>query len=515
MTLRRRISVAAAAAAAVAMLVAVLVCYAILSAELRDQVDSQLRAQAQVIVDSQLEANLGVPTASPKNGGAAQLTQVVFAHPLQGVELGLTSAAGVASSTEGGGLTSGQVLPNVAQARRIARSGSGQLMETIDVKGMPVRVYIFSASVGENGDPGAPVAVELARPLSSVYDVLAKMRVILAVLLILGIALATLLGRFASRRVLAPITEVTETAQLIGETDDLSRRIHVTQEDEVGQMAARFNEMLERLSASRSALDASVTAQRQLVADASHELRTPVTSLRTNIEVLLEDAVIDEEDRKRLLTDVVEQSEELTSLVADLIEVARGDLPEESIEDTRLDLLVDEALARARRHNPGIEFTAELTPVAVQGHPERLTRAINNLLDNAAKHNAPGRPVEVTVTPSALAVRDHGGGIDPADLPYVFDRFYRGINSRSRQGSGLGLAIVKQVAEQHDGSVVAANAATGGAIFTLRIPGVKVEDDYADEDDYLPYVDGDSGTRGSSAVSDDPIVPGDLKTPTQ
>jgi two-component system, OmpR family, sensor histidine kinase MprB len=341
------------------------------------------------------------------------------------------------------------------------------------------------------------------------------MRLILVALLLLGIALATLLGRFASRRVLTPITELTETAQLIGETDDLSRRIHVTEDDEVGQMAARFNEMLERLSASRDALDASVTAQRQLVADASHELRTPVTSLRTNIEVLLEDAVIDEEDRKRLLADVVEQSEELTALVADLIEVARGDLPEEAIEDTRLDVLLEEALARARRNNPQVEFTAELAPVAVQGHPERLTRAINNLLDNAAKHNAPGRPVEVTLTPSALAVRDHGGGIEPADLPHVFDRFFRGINSRSRQGSGLGLAIVKQVAEQHGGSVVAANAATGGAIFTLRLPGIAVPDHPAEHPDGFAYEHADADAVDESAVSDHAVVPSDLKTPTQ
>ncbi len=235
--------------------------------------------------------------------------------------------------------------------------------------------------------------------------------------------------------------------------------------------------MLERLEVSRDALDASVAAQRQLVADASHELRTPITSLRTNIEVLLAGAVLDEEDRRRLLTDVVEQSEELTALVADLIEVARGDMPSNIQEDIRLDRLVDEALDRAHRNAPDVEFTAELEPVSVTGNPERLSRAVNNLLDNASRHTEPGTALHVTVDADGVTVRDHGGGISEQDLPHIFDRFYRGENSRARQGSGLGLAIVRQVAEQHGGSIGAANATDGGAVFTLSLPGSVVLDD--------------------------------------
>ena len=171
----------------------------------------------------------------------------------------------------------------------------------------------------------------------------------------------------ATRRVLTPLAEVTATAQLIGETDDLSQRIDVYQDDEVGQLASRFNAMLERLESSRAQLDASVASQRQLVADASHELRTPVTSLRTNIEVLLSGAELEDDDRDRLLTDVVEQSEELSTLVSDLIEVARGDTPQETVEDTRLDRLVEEALDRARRNAPDVDFVEHVTPVSVAG----------------------------------------------------------------------------------------------------------------------------------------------------
>ncbi len=195
-----------------------------------------------------------------------------------------------------------------------------------------------------------------------------------------------------------------------------------------------------------------------------------MTSLRTNIEVLLAGAQLDDEDRRRLLADVVEQSEELTALVNDLIELARGDQPYGDADDVRLDRVVEESLARARRNAPSVGFEAQLEPVIVDGVPERLERAINNLLDNAARHSPAGGTVEVTVGPGGVRVRDHGPGVEPAELPYVFDRFFRGANSRGSQGSGLGLAIVRQVAEQHGGHANAENAPDGGAVFTIELP---------------------------------------------
>ncbi|HWK27596.1 MAG TPA: HAMP domain-containing sensor histidine kinase, partial [Solirubrobacter sp.] len=261
--------------------------------------------------------------------------------------------------------------------------------------------------------------------------------------------------------------QVTETARHIAATSDLGRRIEVTTQDEVGELAAHFNAMLDTL-------ERSVAAQRQLVADASHELRTPITSLRTNIEVLAESDALPADERARLLTDVEQQTTELGLLVADLIELARGDEPRRDTEDVRLDALVSEALTRARRHAPGVRFDAALEPVVVEGASDRLARAVNNLLDNAAKHSPPGGLVEVRVDASGVRVRDHGNGVDPADLPHLFDRFYRGASSRGRPGSGLGLAIVRQVAEQHGGSVRAANAEGGGAEFVLTLPVIPV-----------------------------------------
>jgi two-component system sensor histidine kinase MprB len=157
-------------------------------------------------------------------------------------------------------------------------------------------------------------------------------------------------------------------------------------------------------------------------------------------------------------------------LVADLIELARGDEPRRESEDVRLDDLVAESVTRARRHAPGVRFEAALEPTVVEGTRERLARAVNNLLDNAARHSPPGGLVEVRVDVHGVRVRDHGTGMDPEDLPHLFDRFYRGASARGRPGSGLGLAIVRQVAEQHGGSVHAANAAGGGAEFVLELP---------------------------------------------
>jgi two-component system sensor histidine kinase MprB len=181
---------------------------------------------------------------------------------------------------------------------------------------------------------------------------------------------------------------------------------------------------------------------------------------------------LSDDDRHRLLADVLEQTEELSGLIGDVIELARGDLPITSAEDIRLDRLVAESVTRARRDFPHVQFETTFEPAIVEGVPERLARAVNNLLDNAAHHSARDGVVEVLADREGVQVRDHGTGIAESDLPYVFDRFYRGENSRHRQGSGLGLAIVRQVAGQHGGSIEAANAPDGGALFTLRLPTV-------------------------------------------
>jgi len=220
-----------------------------------------------------------------------------------------------------------------------------------------------------------------------------------------------------------------------------------------------------------AALEESSRAQRQLVADASHELRTPLTSLRTNIEVLARGDELAKADRERLLEDVVEQIGEMTSLIGELIELARGERGEEAPEDVRLDLIAEGAVERARRNRPNVSFTTDFEEATVYGAPSTIERAVANLLDNAAKWSPPGGEVEVGVRAGEVSVRDHGPGIAEEDLPYVFDRFYRARTARGLPGSGLGLAIVKQVADAHGGQVLAERAEGGGTRMRLRFNG--------------------------------------------
>jgi two-component system, OmpR family, sensor histidine kinase MprB len=458
MPLRKRLALVAAAAVGVAVALAAGACYLVVRDQLLSQVDDALKGQA-ILVQHEGNFALGsdLPGLPANSGGRAPFYQVV--------------------GTDGGILRfgPGMTLPVESSTVDVASGRRGNALEDVLVGGSRLRMYTFHGTAQVANGDFVPVAIQLARPLGPVDHILSNLRLFLLLLCAGGIALAAALGRLAASRVLAPLAEVAQTAQQIGETDDLSTRLRIHADDEVGQLATRFNAMLEHLEASRGALDESVRAQRQLVADASHELRTPVTSLRTNIEVLLAGAELSDEERRRLLADVVEQSEELSALVGDLIDLARGDLPTGGNEDVRLDGVAEESVARSRRNSPGVRFKTSFEPVVVEGVPERLERAINNLLDNAARHSPPGGVVEVIVDGRGVLVRDHGNGIDEEDLPHVFDRFYRGANARGQQGSGLGLAIVRQVALQHGGSVAAANAPDGGAIFRLLLPIVPAE----------------------------------------
>src|SRR5205823_3396870 len=279
-----------------------------------------------------------------------------------------------------------------------------------------------------------------------------------------GVAIAGGLGLAVAQTALAPVRRLTQTTEHVAETQDLSERIEVHGEDELSRLAASFNTML-------AALEESARSQRQLVSDASHELRTPLTSLRTNIEVLARDRKMPDDEREKLLNDVVSQLSEMTALVTELVELARGETHPEESEDVRLDLLVEEVVSRAQRDFPQVEFVADVQPTELYGVPNTIARAVSNLLDNAAKWSPPGAKVEVTVRDGQVIVRDHGPGIEDDDLPYVFDRFYRAPAARKLPGSGLGLAIVKQVAEAHGGGVGAERPDGGGTLMRLRLSG--------------------------------------------
>ena len=334
-----------------------------------------------------------------------------------------------------------------ATDKAIARSGKGQALSDRTVKGVQLRVLTQG-----NGARGA---VLVARPLTEVDNELNRLLLILAIVGVVGIALAAALGALVARAALAPIARFTRRTETLAGGLDLSQRLPDGGRDELARLAASFNATLD-------ALQRSVESQRNLVADASHELRTPIASLRANIQVLADAERLPPEDQASLRADIVSELDELTRLVGDVVELARGAEPKGELHDVCLDEIVRGAVQRAQRRSDA-PFQVNLEPTLVRGEAERIDRAVSNLLDNARKWSPPEEPIEVDLHDGLLSVRDHGPGFEQADLPHVFERFYRADRARKLPGSGLGLAIVRQAAEAHGGSCRAENAPGGGA----------------------------------------------------
>jgi two-component system sensor histidine kinase MprB len=310
-------------------------------------------------------------------------------------------------------------------------------------------------------------ALVLAQPLAPTERTLDKLGTVLFTFGGAGVLASLLAGWAVAANGLRPVRRLTAQVEQIAQTEDLTP-LHVEGDDEVARLATAFNQMLLALGASRD-------RQRRLVADASHELRTPLTSLRTNLDLLRQaegNEQFDAESRLELLDDVRAQIEELSALVGDLVELARDEAPESVITEVDLARVVERALARVRRRAPGIEFAVDLEPWVVEGDASSLERALTNLLDNAAKWSPDDATITVSLVEGVLTIDDQGPGIDPADRPHVFDRFYRSEESRAMPGSGLGLAIVRQVVDRHGGQVVVGEAPGGGARFSLWVPGV-------------------------------------------
>jgi two-component system sensor histidine kinase MprB len=450
MALRHRLTLLAAATVGVTVVLVAIVAYVVLRSELRGQVDNSLTTRyAQIERVAQrwgpVDA-LGVRLPPPHARAGDPSGPVQF----------LSADGSVLHSVR-----RDFTVPVGDEDREVAAGDRQAVLRDVHADGLHLRMLTVAR-------PGG--AFQLAHSLANVDATLDRLRLVLVLLCAAGTLLAAAFGRLFGRQVIQPVSELTAAAEHITRTDDLGRRIEVRSDDEVGRMAQRFNAMLDALEGSRRALDQSVHSQRQLVADASHELRTPVTSLRTNIEVLLsEEGELAGDDRRRLLEDVRAETEELTALITDVIELARGDELPANVDDVQLDHVVAEAVARARRRRPGTTFDAQLEPTLVEGLSERLGRAVDNLLDNAAKHAPEGTVVEVVLRGGELTVRDHGPGIPADERPHVFDRFYRGASARGRPGSGLGLAIVRQVAEMHGGAIAVEEAPGGGALFRLTL----------------------------------------------
>jgi two-component system sensor histidine kinase MprB len=472
-SLRTRIAAAAGLAVALVVLVAAAAIYFGVRAELRGEVDRSLRDRAGAIARLAREPDLRPGAAGgPRSDGPAQRPdrERPGGEPALGDGGRLRSGLPVPPPEPFGGpeglaqlvLPSGHVLrrtgseesvPVDSRAREIARSGSGEYLTDTTVNDTHLRVLTRGA--GDNG------AVQLARPLDEVDRQLDRVVLVLLLVGAAGVALGAALGALVARTALSPVASFTRRTEELAGHGDTSQRIDTERTDELGRLARTFNTTLD-------ALERSVEAQRHLVADASHELRTPIASLRANIQTLEHDQRLPAAERESLRADILQELDELTSLVADIVELARGAKPGELVDDVRVDRIVEDVAARARaRAQDGVTLDVRTEPTLVRGEPERIQRAISNLVDNALKWSPDGGTVEIELAAGGLSVRDHGPGFAESDLPHVFERFYRADSARALPGSGLGLAIVRQAAEAHGGQVQAANAPGGGALLQV------------------------------------------------
>jgi two-component system sensor histidine kinase MprB len=342
-------------------------------------------------------------------------------------------------------------LPVNAQAVQVARRAHGSFFMTATVQGVHLEMYTV-------GDPVDHHAVQVALPLTEVDSVLNGLLLPYGLLIAGGVLLAGLLGLTISRAALSPIERFLRRTEDVTSELERPRHLEETGASELRRLAASFNQTLD-------ALERSIEAQRNLVADASHELRTPVAALRSNIQIFLESGRLPAGERQALQQSILAELDELTQVVANVVELARGSGQSAAHrEQVELDGLVYDAVDRAQRRAPHIEFNVDLEPTLVDGDPERIGRAITNVIDNARKWSPPEGTIEVRLREGTLAVRDHGPGFDERDLPHVFDRFYRAAHARRLPGSGLGLAIVRQTALAHGGNATASNAPGGGAL---------------------------------------------------
>ncbi|AKU19255.1 hypothetical protein VV02_23775 [Luteipulveratus mongoliensis] len=432
--MRTRLAVVAAVSVALAIALVASAGYILFARELHHQVDLNLTRDANRI-RLQVKQNGWDPSlaADCRWQGTPACARVVRAAP---------SAGGAAA------------MPVPTQAREVATGQRPRYLADVRSEHGQLRMLVLPLRAGE--------AVQVAVPIDPVEDSLARIRRLLAIIGLGGVGLACALGYLVSRISLRPVARIAAVSKEVATTRDPGHRIPVRGRDALAQLSENFNTML-------AALQESLAAQRNLVADASHELRTPLTALRSDISLLTLAEPLAAAQQERVLRRIDSQLVELTDLITDLIELARGDLSSSDLHDVRLDEVVEHSLASARRRWPSLIFEAELSPTVISGAPDRLGRAVTNLLDNAAKFSPAAGTVTIRLTENDLRVRDRGPGIPAEDLPRVFDRFYRSDTARQTPGSGLGLAIVAQVVHAHGTQIEIRSPEDGGVEVIWRL----------------------------------------------
>ncbi|WP_219416248.1 sensor histidine kinase [Pseudonocardia nigra] len=449
LSLRSRIGLLAALVAAVAVILVSVAAFVTVRVNILQTLDANLLQRATAAAQSELADPEQLATLPTEALGAGDIRLALLL-----ADRGAISAEAQASAP-----------PLGVEELAVARGAAEYSVRTGKVGDVPYRVVAVQAGPGR--------ALVIAQRLDATQQVLTKLGLSLPIVGGIGVVLAAFAGVAVARAGLRPVDRLTAATERVAATGEL-RPIPVDGSDELARLTLSFNDML-------GALAASQEQQRRLVADAGHELRTPLTSMRTNLELLAAASrpgapALPDADRAEILEDVQAQVAELSTLVGDLVELARDDAPLVVHEPLELTDVVLRALERARRRAGDVEFVPMLVPWALVGDATALERAVLNLLDNAAKWSPPGGTVRVQMRPldewsMVLEVADSGPGIAEEDMPRVFDRFYRADTSRTMPGSGLGLAIVRQVAVRHGGAVWAGRAPEGGALLALRLPG--------------------------------------------
>jgi two-component system sensor histidine kinase MprB len=356
--------------------------------------------------------------------------------------------------------TDSPALPIDANDLAVATNGDGDLddihLHTVSVDGTDYRV--ITVAWFNNG------ALQSARDLHSVDEVLGGVRIRLFLAGIFATLGAWILGWIIAGRIARPIRELSSVAAEVATSRDLTIEVPVHGTGEVSDLGRSFSSMM-------NALSTSLEQQQRLVSDASHELRTPLTALRTNIESLELFDAIPEAERREMIRDIRLEVEELSTLTAELVDLATDQVQNaEQIGTVDLLALTRDVAQRARRRSGRTIDVTDGGGNAIDGFSHQLLRAVSNLVDNAIKYSPAGSSIEITVDGGSVRVRDHGPGIAPQDLPHIFERFYRSINARTAPGSGLGLAIVADAVSRHQGTVFAANAPDGGVIVGFDLP---------------------------------------------
>ena len=445
--MRSRVALITTLAVAVAVILVSASAYVVFRHDLLDTVDGTLTSQAETLNNARTQ------------GGLRAALDLLFSPP------SLLANQPAEQVVEANGLVvtpshSSTQLPVTAKVRAVAAGKANGYFTSTTVGSVPVRELVTGFGKG--------LALELVQPARNTE--LERLAVALALAATAGVVLALLLGTAIAGLVLRPVRRLTAAAESLATTRDFGTRIPVEGRDELSRLAMSLNTVL-------AALQSSQLAQRQLIADASHELRTPLTSLRTNVDILAGRIEIDPEARTQLLEDVVEQLDGLGRLVGDLIELARQEGTLELSRHTDVvafhDVVTD--VLEDMRRDPHVDIKDSLVPVFVRGVRNDLARVVANLVSNAAKWSPQGTVIEVRLSvdsaAAVLSVTDKGPGIAAEDLPYIFDRFYRGSTERKVPGSGLGLAIVRRIVEVHGGEVrVVTSTLAKGSCFEVRLP---------------------------------------------